>query len=134
MVIDVDGESYDVRVCDISETGISFSSPLPLYSKTKELTLHLQSRNYRSSCKRSCGSCWSMMRLKAGVTVSSQVLKADIRQFYQYIYDRINHNLPTKKDSWMTTWDDLLENFNQRFQSNERQNHLMIRLLCRRLD
>lgn len=50
----------------------------------------------------------------------TEVNPADIREFYQYIYDRINHNLPTHKDSWMTTWDDLLENFNLRFQSNER--------------
>lgn len=123
MVIDVDGESYDVRVCDISETGISFSSPLPLYlPKTKELTLHLQSRNYRALAKGHVVRVVVNDEAKGwryGVQFTS-VEKADIRQFYQYIYDRINHNLPTKKDSWMTTWDDLLENFNQRFQSNER--------------
>ena len=27
---------------------------------------------------------------------------------------------PKEKDPWMTTWDDLFENFSQRFQKNER--------------
>lgn len=31
MVIEVDDDSYQVRVCDISETGISFYTDLPLY-------------------------------------------------------------------------------------------------------
>ncbi|AEZ61705.1 glycosyltransferases (cellulose synthase) [Streptococcus infantarius subsp. infantarius CJ18] len=121
MTIEVDNDSYQVRVCDISETGISFSSNLPLYlPKTKEITLHLQSRDYRARSKGHVvrvvvgEKCW-----RYGVQFT-EVNPADIREFYQYIYDRINHNLPTHKDSWMTTWDDLLENFNRRFQSNER--------------
>lgn len=121
MTIEVDNDSYQVRVCDISETGISFSSNLPLYlPKTKEITLHLQSRDYRARAKGHVvhvvvgEKCW-----RYGVQFT-EVNPADIREFYQYIYDRINHNLPTHKDSWMTTWDDLLKNFNRRFQSNER--------------
>lgn len=52
MTIEVDNDSYQVRVCDISETGISFSSNLLLYlPKTKEITLHLQSRDYRARAK-----------------------------------------------------------------------------------
>ena len=54
MVIEVDDDSYQVRVCDISETGISFYTDLPLYlPKEKELTLNLQSRDYHTRVKRS---------------------------------------------------------------------------------
>lgn len=121
MVIEVDDDSYQVRVCDISETGISFYTDLPLYlPKEKELTLNLQSRDYHARVK---GHVVRVFAIDNGWRYGvqfSEILEADKREFYQYIYDRINHNLPKEKDPWMTTWDDLFENFSQRFQNNER--------------
>lgn len=121
MVVEVDDDSYQVRVCDISETGISFYTNLPLYlPKEKELTLNLQSRDYHARVK---GHVIRVFAIDNGWRYGvqfSEVPEADKREFYQYIYDRVNHNLPKEKDPWMTTWDDLFENFSQRFQSNER--------------
>ena len=61
----------------------------------------MQSRNYRALAKGHVVRVVVNDEAKGwryGVQFTS-VEKADIRQFYQYIYDRINHNLPTKKDS-----------------------------------
>ena len=52
MVIEVDDDSYQVRVCDISETGISFYTDFTIvFAERKELTLNLQSRDYHARVK-----------------------------------------------------------------------------------
>ena len=67
------------------------STDLPLYlPKEKELTLNLQSRDYHARVK---GHVVRVFTIDNGWRYGvqfSEIPEADKREFYQYIYDRIN--------------------------------------------
>ena len=120
--IKVDGWAYQVHVADISETGISFKTDLALYlPKDKDITLYLKSQDYKAKAKgRVVRVISDENEWLYGLHFVS-VPESEKREFYQYIYDRINHNLPQVRDTWMSVWDDLLENILRRLPVERRE-------------
>ena len=120
--IKVDGWAYQVHVADISETGISFKTDLALYlPKDKDITLYLKSQDYKAKAKgRVVRVISDENEWLYGLHFVS-VPESEKREFYQYIYDRINYNLPQVQDTWMSVWDDLLENILRRLPVERRE-------------
>lgn len=120
--IKVDGWAYQVHVADISETGISFKTDLALYlPKDKDITLYLKSQDYKAKAKgRVVRVISDENEWLYGLHFVS-VPESEKREFYQYIYDRINYNLPQVRDTWMSVWDDLLENILRRLPVERRE-------------
>lgn len=120
--IKVDGWAYQVHVADISETGISFKTDLALYlPKDKDITLYLKSQDYKAKAKgRVVRVISDENEWLYGLHFVS-VPESEKREFYQYIYDRINYNLPQVQDTWMSVWDDLLENILRRLPMERRE-------------
>ena len=120
--IKVDGWAYQVHVADISEPGISFKTDLALYlPKDKDITLYLKSQDYKAKAKgRVVRVISDENEWLYGLHFVS-VPESEKREFYQYIYDRINYNLPQVQDTWMSVWDDLLENILRRLPVERRE-------------
>lgn len=115
MVVEALGEKYDVQLSDISETGASFLTQIPLYFPKKTiLILLLKSPHYQAKLDA------KIVRVYTGEdgwyygVQFIDIPESQKREFFQYIYDRINHYLPSERDTWMTVLDDLFENINRR--------------------
>ena len=120
--IKVDGWAYQVHVADISETGISFKTDLALYlPKDKDITLYLKSQDYKAKAKGRVVRVISDENEWLHGLHFVSVPESEKREFYQYIYDRINYNLPQVQDTWMSVWDDLLENILRRLPVERRE-------------
>lgn len=110
------GRRVQVRLNDVSETGCSFFSEVPLYfPKEMEIKLYLQSKDYAA---RAWGRVVRLYATNGGWFYGVQITKVadeDRREFYQFIYDRVNDQLPQTYNTWVTVVDDLFENINRRF-------------------
>ncbi|SDB40319.1 cellulose synthase (UDP-forming) [Streptococcus henryi] len=108
-------EKFEVHLSDISETGVSFFTEEPIYLPRESwLTLYLKSRDYQAKVKA------EVVRVYPGNNGWNYGLRfveipdQEKREFLQYIYDRVNHNLPQIHDNWMSILDDLFENISRR--------------------
>ena len=110
------GRTYQARTEDVSDTGIAFTTPQPIYLPEKEsirLTVHTD--RYHAELNgtivyvRQSGKRW---QYSAQVTPLSE---EDKRQYTQIIYDR-PHSLPTQMNLWVTAYDDMVRNVKKRME------------------
>ncbi|KRK79197.1 glycosyltransferase family 2 protein [Companilactobacillus nodensis] len=112
--------SYDLKTTNTSEEGLSFISKVPLYFpgnstlnftlKSKHYEAHLQGKVVRAFETR---NGWMY-----GITLKKPDFKND-NEYLQIIHDGFNRYLPQKRDPWDTALDELMDNFDQRFNKKE---------------
>ncbi|WP_168735892.1 glycosyltransferase [Cohnella fermenti] len=106
--------TYAARSVDVSEHGIAFYVPQPIYLPTEaEVALIVRTARYETNLEASIvyvkkdGDGW---RYSAKVR---PVQEADKRQWMQIIYDR-KHSLPEQMNLWGTAYDDMTRNLQKR--------------------
>lgn len=104
---------HEVIVVDVSEGGFSFRTDQPFYFKDK-VTIDFIEHAVP------CQVEGELVRVQSqpdswlyGIKIK-ELDEETRRNYFQYIYDRPNTYLTDARDTWVTIWDDLLENFIQR--------------------
>lgn len=108
---------FHLKTDNLSEGGLSFQSDEPLYfPKGKILSFQVKSKHYTSNLS---GRIVRVFETRSGWTYGVSLKEFECRRDYdeylQIIHDGFNRYLPQKRDPWETALDDLLENFDQRF-------------------
>ena len=114
--IEYRGKLHTAVTQDVSDFGVSFLSPRPIYLPENE-TIHLTicTAHYRARLEgtvvyvRKAGEEWKYSARVAPVS------EEDKRQYMQIIYDR-PHSLPTQMNMWATTYDDMMRNLKKRLE------------------
>ena len=111
--VKVKDQWHEVIVVDVSEGGFSFRTDQPLYFKDK-VTIDFIEHAVP------CQVEGELVRVQSqpdswlyGIKIK-ELDEETRRNYFQYIYDRPNTYLTDVRDTWVTIWDDLLENFIQR--------------------
>lgn len=106
--------SYQAKTVDVSENGIAFYIPYPIYLPEREtISLVVKSERYEAKLDavivyvKQDGEGW---RYSATV---QPIDENDNRQYMQIIYDR-KHSLPEQMNLWDTAYDDMLRNVKKR--------------------
>ncbi|PQP84159.1 glycosyl transferase [Paenibacillus sp. PCH8] len=106
--------SYQAKTVDVSENGIAFYVPYPIYLPEQEtISLVVKSERYEANLDavivyvKQDGEGW---RYSATVQPKDET---DNRQYMQLIYDR-KHSLPEQMNLWDTAYDDMLRNVKKR--------------------
>lgn len=112
--VEVGPRSYEAITQDVSDHGLSFCTPAPIYLPGQEtVRLTVETPRYRAQLQASIlyvrqqGEQW---RYSARVTPLSE---EDKRQYFQIVYDR-PHSLPRELNLWVTAYDDILRNLKKR--------------------
>lgn len=112
-----EGRIIDTLTEDISEGGLSFTLPQPVFFPERaQLHMEVQSDRYCARLKAQLlyvGSGEGVWHYRCSVV---DMEEPDWRQYLQIIYDR-PHSLPNRMDKWMTTVDSLLNNHEQRMRT-----------------
>ncbi|MHA0856963.1 glycosyltransferase family 2 protein [Paenibacillus sp. CMAA1364] len=105
---------YQAQSVDVSENGIAFYIPYPIYLPQEEtISLVVRTERYEAHLNavivyvKKDGEGW---RYSAQV---EPVSETDKRQYMQIIYDR-KHTLPEQMNLWDTAYDDMLRNVKRR--------------------
>ncbi|MCG7378097.1 glycosyltransferase [Paenibacillus sp. ACRSA] len=105
---------YEAKTVDVSEQGIAFYVPYPIYLPEKEtISLVVKSERYEANLDavivyvKQDGAGW---RYSATV---QPIDETDNREYMQIIYDR-KHSLPEQMNLWDTAYDDMLRNVKKR--------------------
>ena len=120
--------SYEAKTVDLSENGIAFYVPVPIYlPEHKTISLVVKSSRYEAKLDavivyvKADGEGW---RYSATVQPLSET---DNRQYMQLIYDR-KHSLPEQMNLWDTAYDDMLRNVKKRMVQPKSDQRKMPRL------
>lgn len=108
---------FHLKTNNLSEGGLSFQSSEPLYfPKGKVLSFQVKSKHYTANLS---GRIVRVFETRSGWTYGVSLKEfecaRDYDEYLQIIHDGFNRYLPQKRDPWETALDDLLENFDQRF-------------------
>ncbi|MCM3173626.1 glycosyltransferase family 2 protein [Paenibacillus sp. MER 99-2] len=119
---------YEAKTVDVSEQGIAFYVPYPIYLPEKEtISLVVKSERYEANLDavivyvKQDGAGW---RYSATV---QPIEETDNRQYMQIIYDR-KHSLPEQMNLWDTAYDDMLRNVKKRVVQQRSDQRKMPRL------
>lgn len=112
--IKYNNQTYQGVTMDVSDHGLSFYVPTPIYLPEKTtLSFTIQTKRYEANLEgtivyvREEGDGW---RYSAEV---SPIDQTDQRQYMQIVYDR-QHSLPKQMDPWTTAYDDIVRNITRR--------------------
>ncbi len=116
-VTDSLGRAFDLKTDNLSEGGLSFVSDEPLYfPKNRILSFQVKTNLYTANVS---GTVVRVFETRKGWTYGVALKRfdnpRDYNEYLQIIHDGFNRYLPQKRDDWETALDDLLENFDQRF-------------------
>lgn len=108
---------FTLKTDNLSEGGLSFKSKVPLYfPKNQTLNFTIRSKPYKAQLT---GKVVRVFETRGGWTYGVSIDKfnsdKDYNEYLQIIHDGFNRYLPQSRDPWETALDDLLENFDQRF-------------------
>jgi len=114
VIIEYSDTSYKGRTIDVSDRGLAFSSPEPIYIPVDQaIYFTIVTPYYKARLK---GNIVYVKEQKGGWRYSAEASPIDEenkRQYMQVIYDR-NHTLPKQMNLWITAYDDLLRNMKKR--------------------
>ncbi|WP_125762224.1 glycosyltransferase family 2 protein [Companilactobacillus hulinensis] len=120
--VSVNGRGYDLETTNTSEGGLSFISKNPLYfPKDTAIDFVLKNDDYESHLK---GKIVRAFETRNGWMYGVSLLTPETKEYNEYlqiIHDGFNKYLPQKRDPWDTALDELMDNFDQRFNKKQVQ-------------